>query len=352
MTHEHYLLEALKLAEMRKGFCAPNPSVGAVLVKDNEIIGKGYHEACGLPHAEVEAIKNVKNPKDATLYVTLEPCCHFGRTPPCTELIIQSGIQAVYYGFSDPNPIVSNQGDKLLKEAGIDCKKLSIPEIESFYKSYAYWHRTKRPFVTAKIALSLDGKIAGANRKPITITGNSAKSFTHHHRLHSDAILTTADTINLDDPQLNVRLNQEILAKPIYIIDTNLKTLPTSQIFKTAGSVTIFHSNQLKTTTSLREDTRYLPIALNDGFLDLSSILDQIGQDDCHDLWVEAGGLLFKSLINAHFLQRAYVIIGPKFLGTEAYSSAFNKPFDLANDAKLLKWENLGDDGLMTIDYM
>ncbi|WP_304985754.1 bifunctional diaminohydroxyphosphoribosylaminopyrimidine deaminase/5-amino-6-(5-phosphoribosylamino)uracil reductase RibD [Coxiella-like endosymbiont] len=180
---EVYLKQALEFAEIRRGFCAPNPAVGAILVKDNKIISTGFHKRNGLPHAEVEAINSAgENVKGADLYVTLEPCCHYGKTPPCTDLIIKTGIKSVYYSLADPNPNVFNKGAQALKQAGIDCFLLEIPEIKSFYKSYSYWTANKRSWITIKLALSLDGKIAGIKGKPVALTGEELKLYTHEFR--------------------------------------------------------------------------------------------------------------------------------------------------------------------------
>ncbi len=186
---DQYIKKTLTLAEQRRGFCAPNPAVGAVVVKNEKIIGSGAHQQCGEPHAEVLALQAAgEAARGATLYVSLEPCCHWGRTPPCSELIIQSGISAVYYAYRDPNPAVAGQGAEKLRAAGIDCHYVAMPEADDFYASYYYWTEHHRPRVTAKIALSLDSKIAGVNGQPLTITGVPLQQYTHHGRQHSDAL--------------------------------------------------------------------------------------------------------------------------------------------------------------------
>src|SRR5262249_16751153 len=152
---------ALEQAQKHRGFCAPNPAVGAVMVKGGEVIGCGHHEGPGSPHAEVIALNSVTDlalAKNSTLYVTLEPCCHWGRTPPCTDLLIKTGIKKVIYGFADPNPQVNGEGDKILRQAGIESTHHSLPEIDEFYTSYTHWWRTKLPYVTAKLAQSADEK--------------------------------------------------------------------------------------------------------------------------------------------------------------------------------------------------
>ncbi|EDP46453.1 bifunctional diaminohydroxyphosphoribosylaminopyrimidine deaminase/5-amino-6-(5-phosphoribosylamino)uracil reductase RibD [Rickettsiella grylli] len=333
MTHSirQYLELALSLAEIRRGFCSPNPCVGAILVKDNTVIAKGYHHASGLPHAEVEAIQSV-NPvhvKGATLYVTLQPCCHSAKkTPPCTDLIIKSGIVKVIYGFQDPNPAVSHHTDNLLKHAGIECIQHALPAIDNFYASYVYWWTCKRPFTTAKLALSLDGKIAGKNGKRVQLTGEKAQQFTHHHRKKADAILTTAKTISHDDPLLNSRLDHKIYKKPLYILDTHLNLSTTSKIFESAASVTIFHHSSVCKVYQFKEqqpDTRFIPIKHDKNGLNLIAVFDHIGLDGKIDLWVEAGGHLFQALIQNNLLQHAFIYVAPRWLGENA-QTAFHFP--------------------------
>src|SRR5688572_12392757 len=160
VSPENLLRAALDEARRGRGLCAPNPAVGAVLVQKDFIVSKGYHHGAGLPHAEVEALADVREDlSQATLYVTLEPCCHQGRTPPCTRFLIERGIKKVVYGHQDPNPVVAGKGEAELRAAGVEVTHLPLPEVERFYRSYDHWTRTGRPFVTAKLALSLDGKI-------------------------------------------------------------------------------------------------------------------------------------------------------------------------------------------------
>lgn len=321
-----YLKHALLLASNRRGFCAPNPAVGAMVVsKDNQIIASGEHWAAGYPHAEVMALQNL-NPeemKDAVLYVTLEPCCHTGRTPPCTDLIIQSGIKKVIYGFSDPNPKVNKQGEKLLKQVGIDCQQISVPEIDEFYESYAWWNAQQLPWVTAKLAISLDGKIAGKNGERINLTGIATQQFTHQWRKRSDAVLTTANTIIADDPELNVRItNQEVISKPVYIIDSQSRISREAKIFKSASQVKIY------------KDT-------NNTLLDM---LRDIAKDGIHDLWVEAGGQLFSALLEQKLIQRAFIYIAPMTIGKSGLEGFVIEENDLFKDIKSLEWQICGKD--------
>jgi diaminohydroxyphosphoribosylaminopyrimidine deaminase/5-amino-6-(5-phosphoribosylamino)uracil reductase len=327
--HEIYLKHALQLAQIRKGFCAPNPSVGAIVVNDNQIIAEGYHWGSGHPHAEVEALNKINGElSDATLYVTLEPCCHTKKkTPPCTELIIARGIKKVIYGFRDPNPQVSGLGEKRLREMGIDCTYVELPAITEFYRDYQYWWQTGKPFVTAKLAMSLDGKIAGPNGQRVNITGKEAQLFTHQQRKLSDGILTTAKTIFCDDPLLNARLPEGEFAKPVYVLDKESITPANAKIFQSAERVTIVNKT------------------------DLNQILQDIGQDGIHNLWIEAGGKCFSAFLQADLIQRAFIYIAPKWLGAEA-QAAFDLNIDIFASAKKQQWQALGQDAVCELIFI
>jgi diaminohydroxyphosphoribosylaminopyrimidine deaminase/5-amino-6-(5-phosphoribosylamino)uracil reductase len=327
--HKFYLKQALGLAEIRRGFCAPNPSVGAVVVKNNQVLATGYHWASGHPHAEVEALNKVGDEaRGATLYVTLEPCCHTKKkTPPCTELIIQRGIKQVVYGFRDPNPQVSGLGEKKLQAAGVDCIYLNLPEIADFYRSYQFWWQTGKPFVTAKLAISLDGKIAGPDGQRINITGAEAQLFSHQQRKRSDAILTTAKTIMHDDPLLNVRVpNEEEYRKPIYILENQTTVPANAKIFQSAEKVTILRN------------------------LYLTEVLQKIGGDGMHDLWIEAGGHCFSAFIKAGLVQRALIYAAPKLLGKNA-QNAFAESHDIFATATQRRWQILGEDAVCELEW-
>lgn len=353
--HQIYLLEALKLAEVRRGFCAPNPAVGAVVVKDHKILATGYHIAPGLPHAEVDALNKLtdEETKNATLYVTLEPCCHYGKTPPCTDLIIQRKIKSVIYGLKDPNPIVAGKGEAQLHATGIHCEQYIIPELEKFYRSYVYWTVTKKPWLTAKLAISLDGKIAGPQGQPIAITGERSRQYTHEWRKKSDAILTTFRTIQKDNPQLNVRLNDEVIAKPIYVLDRYLEIKGSEKIFSTAAKVILFHGPQVdfKRVRQLEnKGIACLSVSESINGLDLDEVLKLIGREGVQDLWVEAGGTLFNRLAQSSLLNQGLVYIAPKILGPEALA-AFPTASNFLASAKTIRWYNRDPDVICEVEF-
>lgn len=345
--HINRLKEALDLAQTRKGYCAPNPAVGAVVVRDQKIIAQGTHWAAGEPHAEAVALKQLGNLCDgAILYVTLEPCCHWGKTPPCTQGIIKSGIRKVYYAFKDPNPKVGGKGIIELEKAGIECEQIAVSEIDDFYKSYTHWILNKRPWVTAKLAITLDGKIAGSNKKKVAITGAKLKEYTHQQRNVHDAILTTINTIIQDDPQLNVRLHNEIFKKPIYVLDSQLRLPLTATILKTAKELTIFHAadvNSHRRLSLISANVRCVPIEKTVLGLNLKEVFKFIGQDGMHDVWVEAGAQCFQSLLSQQLTNRLFIYIAPKVLGANALP-AFTEKVELFNYAKTVHWKPFGRD--------
>lgn len=346
-SHQDYLNLALNEARTRRGFCAPNPAVGAVVVKNGEILALGKHWAAGKPHAEVDALSqlSLEQSRGATLYVTLEPCCHFGKTPPCTNLIIEREIAEVFYAYADPNPLVSGKGEALLRAAGIHCEHFPLAEIDEFYCSYRYWQAHSRPWVSAKLALSLDGKIAAADGSPIQITGPECQELTHELRYHADAILTSATTILADNPELNVRLS-ETHSKPIYILDRCLRLTGDEKIFSTAASLTLFHGKNISMEAQKnleKKGARCILIEEEENLLQLAPILDVIGKDGMHDLWIEAGGKMFYQFYFQNLIHRALFYLSPKTLGEDA-KTAFPASFDITQSAASTKMFSRGDD--------
>ncbi len=350
--NHRFMRRALHLAAERRGFCAPNPAVGAVAVKAGKIIGEGVHWAYGHPHAEVMALQSLgEEAVGATLYVTLEPCSHYGKTPPCTDLLIQRGVREVFFGMQDPNPRVSGGGAAVLQEAGISCQLSPDPEIEKFYQSYRYWLVRGLPWVTIKLAISLDGKIAGLRGAPVQITGPECQRYTHRKRLHSDAILTTAATIIADNPQLNIRLTDEVIAKPLYILDSRLRLPLTAQVFRTAKSLIVFHDAHApaeKLTQLQAANVKCIAVSSDDRGLHLPEILSSIGADGCHDLWVEAGGRTFHSFLSANLAQCALIYVAPKILGSQG-TPAFTHSEGWSSRPEQITWTQCGADVIASI---
>lgn len=352
-NHHYYLNLALEQAFQQRGFCAPNPSVGAVIVdQTGNVISKGFHNGPGSNHAEIDALRRLKNvPDNVTMYVTLEPCCHFGKTPPCTTAIIQSGIKRVIYALTDPNPIVSGTGASILRANGVTCEVINVSEIDQFYESYRYWTAYNKPFVTAKLAMTFDGKIGGKYSTPLPLTGAEINEYTHLQRKTHDAFLTTARTILSDDPQLNARVNQEIFAKPLYILDRNLMTPPTARVFDTAKNITFFHSKRTSKQQNkyIKDNVRFIEVDENDMGLDLNQVIKVIGEDGIHDLWIEAGGKCFSSFLTNNLLQRSLIYITPRILGEGELAFPFGSKIELPK--KKINWHQYGDDVLCEIKW-
>lgn len=353
MVNESYIKQAVKLAAERQGFCAPNPAVGAVLMKDGQFIAQGAHFACGHAHAEVVAIQKAGTQAvGATLYVSLEPCCHQGRTPPCTDSILQAGIKQVYYAYRDPNPAVAGKGETTLRAAGVDCQYSPCVEADEFYLAYQYWWQHKKPRVTCKLALSLDGKIAGEQGRPIQITGDQTQVFTHHQRMQHDALLTSVQTIIKDNPQMNVRLaGQATISKTVYLLDRQLRLPLDAQIWQTTQKIVLFHQAEVdeKVKAALQQQGADCVQVQSDGLhLDLNEVLAYIGQQGKHSLWVEAGSQLTQSFLTQSLVQQAYFYLATKSLGSKALQ-AFSEQLDLTQTAKSISWGNVGTDGLCQI---
>lgn len=352
--HENYLKEALALAEIRQGFCSPNPSVGAVVVKDNFILSTGMHYAQGEPHAEVDALNQIGDEaQGASIYITLEPCCHSGKTPPCTQLLIDRGIKEVIYAYEDPNPLVAGKGHKILTNAGIKCRHISLNEINEFYNSYTHWHKTQLPYVTAKLAISMDGKIAGPQHQPIQISGLQLQVLTHQTRKKSDAILTTVNTIKNDNPQLNARIDGAIYKKPLYILDSQLNTPIDSNIFQTTEKVTLFHAANASSDkiNELKSHGAHCHAILSDEHgLNLMDILKYIGNEGRHNLFIEAGGQCFTAFIQKKLIHRALIYISPKILGQQSLS-AFNCDSNILSMAQQIEWRIVEQDVVCDIKF-
>ena len=324
---------------------------GAVVVKNNKVIGEGYHKGAGQPHAEVMVLENLKEEANgADIYVTLEPCCHHGRTPPCTDLIIKHKLKHVYFGLYDPNPEVSGKGQELLHDAGIECEHVALTEIEDFYKPYIYWWKHQRPFATVKLALTADCKTALPG-KQLSITGETCQRYTHQQRLESDALLTTAQTIIADDPQYNARLIDDTLKKPIYILDSRARLPIDARIFKTCESVTVFHSDQAhpENLKKLQKAGVQCVLAPNTDShkLDLHACLDIIAKNH-HTLWVEAGWRCTQSFIEAGLAQNLLFYFSPKTAGEGALPESPIFSYEKGQNREMA-WKSLGSDMLLEL---
>ncbi|MBW2562184.1 MAG: bifunctional diaminohydroxyphosphoribosylaminopyrimidine deaminase/5-amino-6-(5-phosphoribosylamino)uracil reductase RibD, partial [Deltaproteobacteria bacterium] len=291
MDHSYFMKMALALAEKGRGFTSPNPMVGAVVVKEGRVIGRGWHQALGGAHAEVNAIDDAGAAAgDATLYVTLEPCNHFGRTPPCTHKILEAGIRRVIVGMEDPNPDVAGGGIRFLKSHGVTvasgvCEDEALRLNESFIK----YVRTKRPFVILKCAATLDGRIATKTGDSKWVTGERSREFVHRIRHAVDGIMVGIDTVHADDPSLTTRLDGVAARDPIRIIlDTNLSISETARLLRLDSDAATFIVSKpfdLMTSAQIakkerleKRGVRIIGAELKNDWIDLSSLMETLGR--------------------------------------------------------------------------
>ena len=346
--HTEFLLAALEQARLGRGQCAPNPSVGAVAVQDNQIIAKAWHQGAGTPHAEQLLLSELEpGLEDVILYVTLEPCNHWGRTPPCVNTIVQYGIKKVVFAYQDPNPVVqANDTPAMLKKHGIDVVHYPLTEITAFYDSYCHWIHTGKPWMTIKIAQSLDGKIAGSNRERVQLSNESCAKFTHINRQYADAILTTSKTIINDEPLLNARLNGQSNPKCLLILDRTLSLTGKERVFNFDSKKIIFHDKNIKPATSLPL-VEYVGIDVRDNGLKLDDVISSIGEHGFHDVWIEAGARLFNALHQSELVNQTYIYLTPTVMGDDAYS-CYVSPLEF-DKAKMVSWQQADNNMILSL---
>jgi diaminohydroxyphosphoribosylaminopyrimidine deaminase/5-amino-6-(5-phosphoribosylamino)uracil reductase len=318
-----YMRLALRLASRGVGRTSPNPAVGAVVVHGGAVVGKGYHERAGGPHAEVHALAAAGGlARGGTLYVTLEPCNHVGRTPPCTEAIIRSGVGRVVVGCRDPNPHVTGRGVEVLRSHGLDvevgveeerCRRLN----DAFIKHVT----TGLPLVVVKAAASLDGKIGSATGDSRWITNQRSRRFVHRLRWALDAVLVGVGTVLADDPQLTPRIPGRAGKKPLRVIlDTNLRTPLESQVVRsTAEAPTLIatgpHPDRRLVGRFQEWGVEVLALPLEEGRVSPSDLLRELGSRQVTSLLVEGGGEVHGSFFRAGLVDKVYFFYAPKIIG-------------------------------------
>jgi diaminohydroxyphosphoribosylaminopyrimidine deaminase / 5-amino-6-(5-phosphoribosylamino)uracil reductase len=351
-----YLQQALTLAQRGRGFCSPNPAVGALVVRDHVVVGEGYHQGCGQAHAEIHALEQAGNAaKGADLYVTLVPCHHTGRTPPCTDAIVKAGIARVFYGHGDPGQSVdTHQSVQQLAQAGILCEYLPCDVIKRFYQAYTHWAQHQTPWVTAKLALSLDGKIAGPKGRRESITAEALQTHTHQLRRQSDAILTTSKTVCADDPLLNCRVAGSPIQKPVFVLDRQLKLPMNARLWQSAQSLVLFYDQAVNLPDKLaayqKQGATCVPVSCANGYLDWCGIMGYIGQQGVHDLWVEAGGTCLNTLMAEQRLARLWLYYGARVLGDDALAGlkqTSDTPWQHADR----RWHDVGGEGVCELNW-
>jgi len=338
MNDSAYMQLALQLAQKGCGFVSPNPMVGAVIVKNEHIIGRGYHERYGEAHAERNALAScTEDPAGATMYVTLEPCCHHGKQPPCVDAIIEAGIRRVVIGSADPNPLVAGKGVTILRNHGILVTE-HVLEDKCNELNYVFFHfiQTKQPYVVMKYAMTLDGKIATYTGASKWITGKEARTYVHKQRHRYRAIMVGVETILADDPLLTCRIENG--RNPIRIIcDSRLRTPLNSQIVQTAKEVpTILATCCQDHEKQMAYEHAGCRIFVTDeehGHVNLTTLIQRLGEEGIDSILLEGGATLNWSALQSGIVQKIEAFIAPKLFGgatakTPVSGTGFPTPAD------------------------
>lgn len=320
MNDHDYMRLALDLAEKGCGLVSPNPMVGAVIVKGNKIIGKGWHEKFGGLHAERNALQScTESPKGATMYVTLEPCCHYGKQPPCVEAIIASGIRRVVIGSPDPNPLVCGKGVQQLREHSVLVTEHILQEsCDCMNEVFFSYIQTKKPFVVMKYAMTMDGKIAAYTGASQWITGETARNHVQEQRPKFTAIMVGVGTILADDPLLTCRIPDS--KNPIRIIcDSNLRTPFHAKAVSTAKETpTILATcctDRDKRKLYENAGCRIILTDQKDHRIDLEELMIKLGQEQIDSILLEGGGTLNWAALNSGIVQKTQAYVAPKIFG-------------------------------------
>lgn len=323
--HTHYMTLALSLAEQGRLTVTPNPMVGCVIVKDNHIIGTGYHQYAGKPHAEIYALNEAgQQAEGACVYVTLEPCCHHGKTPPCTDALIKAGIKKIYIACIDPNSLMSGKSVELLRAAGIEVEVgLCATAAQQLNEVFFHYIKTQRPFVIAKWGMSLDGETIVNQGDSKQITGSVSQQHTHRLRQQVDAILIGSRTAHHDDPQLTVRLAdvESNLKQPLRIILGGQHPLPkTLKIFseQLPGKTLVFITQRnAHHFLDLRELNNVELITLPEDThqkSSLTALLDELGKRKITSVLVEGGKTIHDSFFRENLVNKIHVYIAPTII--------------------------------------
>lgn len=354
---EMYMARAIELAKKGRFTTTPNPNVGCVLVKDNNIIGEGFHQLAGQGHAEVNALAVAgENAKGATAYVTLEPCSHYGRTPPCAEGLKAAGVVKVIAAMVDTNPQVAGKGLKILSDAGIEVA-FGLLEQQARALNLGFFKRMEQglPYVTCKMAASIDGKTALKNGQSKWITGSAARQDVQLHRAQSCAILTGADTVITDDAKLNVRLSELPQALPTelplrqpvrVIIDSQNRLTPELAVFNIESEIIIF-TTKVDKSTQWPHFVRHIEVPQQNNKVNLTSVLAHLAKLQFNHVYLEAGATLAGKMTELNLIDEYIFYLAPKLMGGDAKSLVNFAPLtDMQNTVNLTFKEcvKIGDD--------
>ena len=353
--------EALRLAQRGYGCTSPNPMVGAVLVKGAKIVGRGWHRAAGASHAEVEALRDAAsrgiNARGASLYVTLEPCCTHGRTPPCTEAIIAAGVRNVIVAATDPNPRHAGRGYDVLRSAGINLTDgVLADESTRLNEAFNHWIVRRTPLITVKAAMSLDGKIATRTGESKWITGPVSRKRAMKLRQGADAILVGVNTVLKDNPSLTVRLPRISKKLRRIVLDSQARTPLSSRVVSDEDgqftTVVVTKAASAQRVTALERKVQVWRAPACDGRVDIGWLLDKLGDQEMTSLLVEGGGEVNASFLLGGFAQRVAFFYAPVLIGgaQAIKATAGDGILDATKGLRLtnVEWERLGRDLLLT----
>ena len=339
MDDKIYMKRALALAKKGAGFVNPNPMVGAVIVKNGKVIGEGYHERYGELHAERNALKNcTESPKGATMYVTLEPCCHYGKTPPCTEAIIESGITKVVIGTLDVNPVVAGKGAKILSDYGIKVEVGVLEkECKNLNRVFNKYMTSGLPYVVMKYAMTADGKIATATGESKWITGESARENVHRLRKNLSGIMVGVSTVIADDPSLNCRLDEPAKDPVRIICDSHLRTPLDSNVVKTAGKIKTIRATSSEDEKQVVEyekrGCKVLSVPQAENGIDLNQLMKELGNMGIDSILLEGGGTINYSALESKIVDEIHIHMAPKIFGGSSKSPVEGLGIQDINDA-------------------
>ncbi|MCD6486045.1 MAG: bifunctional diaminohydroxyphosphoribosylaminopyrimidine deaminase/5-amino-6-(5-phosphoribosylamino)uracil reductase RibD [Syntrophobacterales bacterium] len=358
MTDEYYMKMALKLARRGDGWTSPNPMVGAVIVKDQQVIGQGYHRKYGEAHAEVNAINDVSGSVGgATFYVTLEPCSHHGKTPPCVDRIIEARASRVVVGCVDPNPLVSGRGISILNNHGIETKVGVLgKQCENMNEKFFKFMRTGMPFVTLKYAQTIDGRIASSTGHSQWISSEPSLRFAHRLRGLHDAVLVGIGTVAADDPDLRVRLVRG--RNPLRVIaDSTLRIPPGARILdnqdtaKTLIATEPLHGREKNPMLKERGIETLIIDEKSKGVLDLKKLLTELGKRQISSLLVEGGAGMITSFVREGLFDRMIVITAPKVVG-RGIEAVGDLGISKMDESVALKFEKIYRKGEDIVTYL
>ena len=320
LTEYEWMRRAIELAKQGEGWTSPNPLVGAVIVKQGQIIGEGYHARYGEYHAERNALMACTEPAEgADLYVTLEPCCHYGKQPPCVEAIVQAGIRRVFVGSDDPNPLVAGKGIRYLRERGITVETHVLKEeCDRLNPVFFHYIRKKTPYVVMKYAMTMDGKIAAYTGASKWVTGEQARANVQQERHRYRGIMVGVGTVLADDPMLSCRMPGG--RNPVRIIcDTHLRTPLSSQVVKTAKEIStilaVCETDKSRYQPYQEAGCQILTLPDSDGHLDLNALMEKLGEERIDSVLLEGGGTLNWAALKSGIVREVHAYMAPKLFG-------------------------------------